>query len=76
MDIKILRSKDVMATEDLLNIKGGLNESLDFAATECECDCWIGNTNTKPVTPTQPGNGKPITPTKPGNGKPSTTVKK
>lgn len=24
MDIKVIRSKDVMATEDLLNIKGGL----------------------------------------------------
>lgn len=50
-----------MATEDLLNIKGGLNESLDFVETECECDCWIGNTNTKPVTPSKPIKGTTTT---------------
>lgn len=65
MDIKVIRSKDVMATEDLLNIKGGLNESLDFVETEC--DCWIGNTNTKPATPSKPIKGTTTT---------STTVKK
>ena len=61
MDIKVIRSKDVMATEDLLNIKGGLNEALDFVETECECDCWIGNTNTKTVTPSKPIKGTTTT---------------
>ena len=69
MDIKVIRSKDVMAAEDLLNIKGGLNESLDFVETECECDCFIGNSNTKPATPSKPIKGTTTTTT-------TTTVKK
>lgn len=63
MGIKVIRSKDIMTTEDLLNIKGGLRESLDFVETECECDCWIGNSNTKPETPPKPIKGTPTTPT-------------
>ena len=42
MDIKVIKNKDVMTTEDLVNIKGGLNESLDSIATTCTCDCFIG----------------------------------
>ena len=35
MDIKVIKNKDVMTTEDLVNIKGGLNESFDSIATTC-----------------------------------------
>lgn len=51
MDIKVIKNKDVMTTEDLVNIKGGLNESLDSIATTCTCDCWISNSNTTPAKP-------------------------
>lgn len=49
MGIKVIRSKDVMATEDLLNIKGGLNELVGLAALPCTCDCWINENNLKPT---------------------------
>lgn len=51
MDIKVIKNKDVMTTEDLVNIKGGLNESSDFIATQCTCDCIISNSNTSPAKP-------------------------
>lgn len=49
MDIKVIKNKDVMTTEDMVYIKGGLNESFDSIATTCTCDCIISNSNTSPA---------------------------
>lgn len=54
MGIKVIRSKDVMATEDLLNIKGGLNELVGLAALPCICDCFINENKSNPSKPTKP----------------------
>lgn len=40
--IKVIKSKDVLSTEDLLNIKGGLRQPV---VDDCKCDCWISNKN-------------------------------
>lgn len=41
-NIKVIRSKAALSSEDLLNIKGGLRQPLQDG---CTCDCWISNTN-------------------------------
>lgn len=54
MDIKVIRHKEVITTEDLLDIRGGLNESLDFIATQCTCNCFTSNSNSQPEKPSRP----------------------
>ena len=57
MKINVLKAKETLSVEEALDVKGGLNSSFSMAATECTCDCLIGNKNegtNKPITPTQP----------------------
>lgn len=52
MEIKILHPNEMLSNEEAINIKGGLNSSVD--STECTCDCLISNKNETPATPQKP----------------------
>ena len=52
MEVKILHTNELLSNEEAINIKGGLNSSVD--STECTCDCLISNKNETPATPQKP----------------------
>lgn len=45
MKINVLKNKETLSVEEALDVKGGLNSTFDLTATECICDCILGNTN-------------------------------
>ena len=45
MKINVLKNKETLSIEEALDVKGGLNSTFNLAATECICDCILGNTN-------------------------------
>lgn len=45
MKIDVLKNKETLSVEEALDVKGGLNSTFDLAATDCICDCILGNTN-------------------------------
>ena len=38
-------SKEEQISDNLINIKGGIEKGLMDEATTCTCDCWISNKN-------------------------------
>lgn len=44
--IKVLNEAEEQLEENQL-------ESVEGGKAECSCDCWIGNSNSSPVTPTK-----------------------
>ena len=63
MNVKVLHPNEMLSKEEIVNVKGGLNNGLTGDGDGCTCDCWIGNTNTEtPVKPITNPDVKPIRP--------------
>ncbi len=55
MEVKVIKSKDVLTNDEALTINGGVNQSYYDYSTQCTCDCLWGNKNkTKPTDPGEP----------------------
>ena len=62
MNVKVLRPSEMLSKEEIVNVKGGLNNGYVGDDLDCQCDCLWSNsnsqTNPKPTNP-KPGT-KPI----------------
>ena len=61
MNVKVLHPNEMLSKEEIVNVKGGLNNGLTGDGDGCTCDCIFVNSNsqTKPTPITNPGD-KPI----------------
>jgi len=56
MEINKIVKSSTLSTDELVNIKGGVNLQNISEPTRCtDCNCWWGNENdtTKPLKPTE-----------------------